>query len=146
MKLTMFYDSLCPLCVAEVHQLQDLDNHNSLQFVDIHRQDFRDEWPHIDPVKADRVLHAQRADGSMVYGLDVSAEAWALVGKHRWLKLLRLPVIRWFSDLGYKVFARHRYAISYLLTGQRRCDVCERSTSPGVCKVEPVVTSRTDVS
>ena len=146
MKLTMFYDSLCPLCVAEVQQLQALDKHSALQFVDIYGENFRDQWPHIDPVKADKILHAQRADGSMVYGLDVSAEAWALVGKHRWLKLLRLPVIRWISDLAYKVFARHRYTISYLLTGQRRCAVCERSTSSGVCKIEPVGTSRCDAS
>lgn len=121
----MFYDSWCPLCVAEVRQLQALDQRGDLCFVDIHTERFREEWPHIDPVRADRVLHAQRADGSMLYGLDVSAEAWALVGKHRWLKLLRLPVIRWFADLGYRVFARYRYSISFLLTGQRRCATCD---------------------
>jgi predicted DCC family thiol-disulfide oxidoreductase YuxK len=146
MKLTMFYDSLCPLCVAEVQQLKDLDKHGALLFVDIHREDFRTRWPGIDPVRADRILHAQRADGSMVYGLDVSAEAWALVGRHRWLKLLRLPVVRWFSDLAYSVLARHRYTISFLLTGQRRCTVCKPSGDSAVYKMEPDVTSRTEVS
>ena len=120
----MFYDSYCPLCVAEVAQLQALDTDNNLQFVDIHAEDFSRNWPQIDPDSADRVLHAQRADGSMLYGLDVSAEVWATVGRHRWLKLLRLPVIRWVTDFGYWLFARYRYPISYLLTGQRRCGPC----------------------
>jgi predicted DCC family thiol-disulfide oxidoreductase YuxK len=124
LKLTMFYDSFCPLCVAEVEQLRSLDRRGDLRFVDIHAEDFATRWPHIDPVAADRVLHAQLADGSMLYGLDVSAEVWATVGKHRWLRLLRLPVVRWFADLGYRLFARYRYSISFLLTGKRRCDTC----------------------
>jgi len=121
----MFYDSWCPLCAAEVRQLQALDVNGDLQFVDIHGADFRTDWPHIDPERANRILHAQRDDGTMLYGLDVSAAAWATVGRHRWLKLLRLPVIRWFADMGYRLFARYRYSISFLLTGQRRCDACD---------------------
>jgi predicted DCC family thiol-disulfide oxidoreductase YuxK len=124
LKLTMFYDSFCPLCVAEVEQLRNLDQQGDLRFVDIHAEDFSRRWPHIDPLAANRVLHAQRADGSLLFGLDVSAEVWATVGKHRWLRLLRLPVVRWFADLGYRLFARYRYSISYLLTGKRRCDAC----------------------
>lgn len=123
-ELTLFIDSRCPLCAAEVEQLQSLDTAGRLRFVDIHHADFAADWPHIDADEADRRLHAQRDDGSMLYGLDVSAEAWSMVGKHRWLRLLRLPVIRLASDLAYRVFARYRYAISYLLTGQARCDVC----------------------
>ena len=46
--------------------------------------------------------------------------------KKKWLMLLRLPVVRWFSDIGYLVFARYRYDISYLLTGQRRCEPCAK--------------------
>ncbi len=123
-ELTLFIDSHCPLCAAEVEQLQSLDTAGRLRFVDIHHADFAADWPHIDADEADRRLHAQRDDGSMLYGLDVSAEAWSMVGKHRWLRLLRLPVIRVLSDLAYRVFARYRYAISYLLTGQARCDTC----------------------
>ena len=124
LKLTMFYDSFCPLCVAEVQQLRTLDRQGELLFVDIHAEGFATRWPHIDPAAADRILHAQRADGSMLYGLDVSAEVWATVGKHRWLKLLRLPIVRGLADVGYRLFARHRYSISFLLTGKRRCESC----------------------
>jgi len=131
----MFYDSYCPLCVAEVEQLKTLDPRGDLEFVDIHSKDFSVHWPNVDPVSANRVLHAQRADGSMLYGLDVSAEVWAMVGRHRWLKLLRLPVIRWLADLVYWLFARYRYSISYLITGKRRCDAC--ATDPGSCQLLP---------
>src|SRR5210317_1540292 len=125
----MFYDSYCPLCVAEIKELRALDRQQALVFIDIHSEGFKQSWPHIDPLEANRVLHAQREDGSMVYGLDVSVEAWGMVGKHRWLKLLRLPVIRWFSNLGYRMFARYRYTISFLLTGQRRCETCKSENS-----------------
>ena len=57
-------------------------------------------FPHINPVEADRVLHGEWANGTLIYGLDVTQQAWALVGRHRWLKPLRLPLIRWFADFG----------------------------------------------
>ncbi|MCB1671110.1 MAG: DUF393 domain-containing protein [Gammaproteobacteria bacterium] len=121
MKITMFYDSSCPLCVAEINQLRSLDRNGALRFVDIHASDFLARWPHIDPLAANRKLHAQCADGTMLYGLDVTVAVWASVGRHRWLKLLRLPGIRWFADLGYRFFARHRATLSLLLTGRRHC-------------------------
>lgn len=130
MKLTLFFDSYCPLCVTEMNELQRLDSLNPkplLLLEDIHAEDFQERYPDIDPVAADRVLHARYEDGSMIYGLDVTHQAWQLVGKQRWLAVLRWPIIRWFADLGYRFFARHRYAISFLLTGQRRCKPCAKS-------------------
>jgi predicted DCC family thiol-disulfide oxidoreductase YuxK len=40
------------------------------------------------------------------------------VGKHRWLAILRWPVIRHIADLCYLFFARHRQKISGLLMRQ----------------------------
>ena len=117
----MFYDSYCPLCAAEMDQLRSLDEQGRLRFEDIHAEDFSVRYPTVDPVAADRVLHGQYDDGRMIYGLDVTHQAWALVGRHRWLAILRWPIIRWFADLGYRFFARYRYGISLVLTGQRRC-------------------------
>lgn len=119
--LTLFYDSYCPLCAAEMDQLRRFDEQGRLRFEDIHADDFSARYPTVDPVAADRVLHAQYDDGQMIYGLDVTHQAWALVGRHRWLAVLRWPIIRWFADLGYRFFARYRYGISLVLTGQRRC-------------------------
>ena len=120
--LTIFYDGRCPLCAAEMKQLRQLDDAGKLRLEDINRPDFKQRFPHIDPVEADRVLHGQWANGTLIYGLDVTQQAWALVGRHQWLKLLRLPLVRWFADFGYLFFARYRRQISRLLTGSSRCN------------------------
>jgi predicted DCC family thiol-disulfide oxidoreductase YuxK len=120
--LTIFYDGRCPLCSAEIKQLSEFDAAGRLILEDINAQGFQQRYPHIDPKAADRILHGQYGSGELIYGLDVTQQAWALVGRHRWLKLLRLPLIRWFADLGYLLFARYRSQISYLLTGSSQCD------------------------
>jgi predicted DCC family thiol-disulfide oxidoreductase YuxK len=134
MQLTLFYDSYCPLCVAEMNELARLDQHTRLLFADIHSPDFSARYPDIDAQAADRLLHGRYTDGRMIYGLDVTHQAWALVGRQRWLALLRWPVIRWFADLGYHFFARYRYGISFLLTGRRRCQPCAK-TGATKCKL-----------
>ena len=68
-------------------------------------------------------------DGTMLYGLDANCKAWELVGKKRWLRVLRWPVIRMFADLGYMFFAKNRSTISYLVTGKRRCASCGLGSS-----------------
>ena len=129
--LTLFYDSYCPLCVSEMELLRKLDVNSRLRFEDIHAPDFPQRYPHIDPASANSVLHAEYDDGSMIFGLDVTHQAWATVNHKSWLVILRWPLIRWFADLGYRIFARHRYSISYLLTGTRRCDLCVATDERG---------------
>ena len=128
-KLIVFFDSYCPLCVAEMNQLAQLDSKNLLQLEDIHKPDFAVRFPSIDPVAADRVLHAMDEDGAMLYGLGVTHRVWQSVGKKPWIAALRWPVIRLFADFGYRVFARNRYSISWLLTGKRRCVPCGKDSS-----------------
>lgn len=121
-RLTLFYDGRCPLCVAEMARLASLDNTRALVFEDINAEDFTDRYHSIDPAKANQVLHGWDENQSLLLGLDVSCRAWKLVGKHRWMAALRWPLIRPIADLGYRLFARHRYFFSRLLTGQPRCD------------------------
>ncbi len=128
-ELTIFYDGYCPLCVAEMEQLRHLDDERQgparLLLEDIHSAGFSQRYPHIDPGAADRILHGQLADGRLIFGLDVTCLAWRLVERKPWLRLLRWPLIRWFADQAYLLFARNRYGISWLLTGQRRCQSCQ---------------------
>lgn len=126
MKLKIFYDGFCPLCSVEINQLRTYDSNNQLSFEDIHAPDFVKRYPYIDQVKANRILHGQLNDGEMIYGLDVTCLAWKTVGKHRWLSILRWPVIRWFADLAYLFFARHRNSISSLLSGKNKVTNCTR--------------------
>lgn len=131
MHLTIFYDSRCPLCRAEMQQLQAYDKNASLRFADIHAHDFSQRYPHIDPQRANRILHGQLDNGEVLLGLDVTWRAWSLVGKHKWLALLRWPIIRYVADGAYLLFARYRYGISFLLTGQSRCrGECSLDSSP----------------
>lgn len=131
--LTVFYDGSCPLCVAEMRQLRTLDDARDgparLQLEDILQVDFRQRYPHIDPMQADRILHGQLSDGRVLVGLDVTCLAWQLVGRKPWLQILRWPVLRWFADLAYRLFARNRFRLSWLLTGQRRCRSCRIDSS-----------------
>lgn len=132
MILTIFYDSFCPLCSAEINQLKTYDSNNQLSFADINAVDFVQRYPYIDKVEANKLLHGELSNGEMIYGLDVTCMAWTTVGKHRWLAILRWPGIRWISDRAYLFFARHRNTISSLLmkksestNDQKNCKSCK---------------------
>jgi len=132
MILTIFYDSYCPLCSAEINQLKTYDSNNQLSFADINAVDFIQRYPYIDKLEANKLLHGELSNGEMIYGLDVTCLAWTTVGKHRWLAILRWPGLRWISDRAYLFFARHRNTISSLLmkkgesTGQQKnCKSCK---------------------
>ena len=132
MILTIFYDSYCPLCGAEINQLKAYDSNNQLSFEDINAVDFIQRYPYIDQVEANKLLHGQLSSGEIIYGLDVTCLAWKTVGKHRWLSILRWPVIRWFSDRAYLFFARHRNSISSLFSSKNKNLNCQS------CKVKEI--------
>lgn len=124
-ELTIFYDGGCPLCVNEMRHLSRRDTAQKIALQDIHAEGFAEDFPYIDPVRADQIFHGQLANGEMIYALDVTYEAWALVGKRHWVAILRWPVVKQVSHQVYLFFAKHRWRISKLLTGSERCEVCE---------------------
>lgn len=128
MKLTVFYDGRCPLCLAEMRQLKASDHEDLIRLEDINAANFSSIYPHIDPDKADRILHGQLDSGEVLLGLDVTCKAWSLVGKHKWLAMLRWPLIRRIADLVYLGFARYRHSIAYFMTGKPRCVSCSLET------------------
>jgi predicted DCC family thiol-disulfide oxidoreductase YuxK len=124
-ELTIFYDGGCPLCVSEMRHLARRDRAHKIELQDIHADGFAQRFPTIDPVRADQILHGQLANGAMIYALDVTYEAWALVGKRHWVALLRWPVVRQVAHWVYLFFAQHRGRIAKLVTGSERCEVCD---------------------
>jgi len=124
-ELIVFYDGLCPLCLAEMRKLKDFDVQHKLLLEDIQAHDFATRYPQFDAHALNARIHGLTINGKVLQGLDVTCLAWFLVGKHRWLRILRWPVIRWFADLAYWLFARYRYQFSYWLTGKKRCQVCD---------------------
>ncbi|QZO15612.1 thiol-disulfide oxidoreductase DCC family protein [Pseudoalteromonas piscicida] len=113
--MIVFYDGNCPLCVGEMNELKRFDQHNKIDLVNIHDNRFSTEFPEIEHEAAMAKLHGYDSQGKLILGLDVTAAAWGQVGKHRWIKLLRLPIIRTIADGVYLFFARHRMKISKLL-------------------------------
>jgi predicted DCC family thiol-disulfide oxidoreductase YuxK len=120
--MIIFYDASCPLCNAEMLQLKKADTEGKVTLEDLNAADFSNRFPHINKNSAMAILHAQNQAGDMIYGLDVTYQAWKTVGKHRWLFILRLPVIRIFADMGYRFFAKYRQPISRLLMPKTPCE------------------------
>ncbi|SMF47580.1 Predicted thiol-disulfide oxidoreductase YuxK, DCC family [Alteromonadaceae bacterium Bs31] len=126
--LSIYYDSQCPLCVSEMKSLKKRDEHGVILLEDLHEPEFALRHPGIEITKALQVLHGATSDGKMLLGLDVSAYAWKAVApksfNSRLFGLLRSRYFRGISDLAYRFFARHRYTISFVFTGKKRCERC----------------------
>ena len=120
--VTLFYDGNCPLCMKEIHLLRRYNTKQRLRLVDIHSEAFETLYPQVDKQAADGLLHAIDDKGQLLTGLDANVAVWQAVGKHKWLKVLRWPVVRWFADRGYTLFAKHRHTLAYWLTGKKHCD------------------------
>lgn len=119
--LTVFYDGACPICCAEMASLERYDQGDVLSLVDVHSEEFVLTYPHIQKTQAMHVLHAQDASGNVLKGVDANIAAWAAIGRKRWLRWLRLPVLKQLSDWAYMRFANNRYWISSLLMPASRC-------------------------
>ncbi|MBY5920785.1 thiol-disulfide oxidoreductase DCC family protein [Ferrimonas balearica] len=124
MHLTLFYDSHCPLCRREIDALRARDPLGRIRYVDLHDPKLTEQFPELDPTQAMAILHGRLADGTWLTGLDVTHQAWKLVGLGYLTAPLRWRPVRPVTDAAYRVFARHRHRLSYWLTGQRHCDRC----------------------
>ncbi len=114
-ELILFFDGKCPLCTKEIALLQRYDKNAKIQFEDINSKSFGAKFPFIDLQEARNVLHGQLLGGTIITGMDVTFMAWDLVERHRWLKLLNLPLVRPLTDWVYQIFARHRSKIANFL-------------------------------
>lgn len=110
--------------MIEMRKLYVLDKDQKLNLVDIHSDEFETQYPKFEKQALDARIHGILEDGTLVTGLDATYHAWHRVGKGRVYAPLRLPVIRWFADLGYRFFARYRHKLSSLVTSKKRCDSC----------------------
>jgi predicted DCC family thiol-disulfide oxidoreductase YuxK len=109
-ELILFFDGKCPLCTKEIALLKRYDKNAKIQFEDINSKSFGTKFPFIDLQEARNVLHGQLLGGTIITFM-----AWDLVERHRWLKLLNLPLVRPLTDWGYQIFARHRSKIANFL-------------------------------
>lgn len=108
----------------EMQHLKSHDHKNAIRLIDLHSNELEKSYPFINKQSAMQLLHGQLDTGEMLYGLDVTCKAWTLVGKYRWLSMLRWPLIKPVADIGYRFFARYRETIAYILTGKKHCISC----------------------
>jgi len=110
--------------MIEMKSLKRHDSKNAINLVDLHNDNFAEDYPHINKTDAIAILHGQFNNEELLLGLDVTCKAWVLVGKHKWMAILRWPIIKPIADVFYRLFARHRSKISLLLTGKKSCSSC----------------------
>lgn len=123
-KTIIFYDGACPLCVKEMTALRSLLG-DKVTFVNALNNQSMADYPDIEITESLRILHVLDNTGQLRLGVDANVYLWALTGKKPWLRVLRWPIIRPIANAGYWFFARYRYQLSKLLTGQSRCKQCE---------------------
>jgi len=117
---TLLYDRECPFCRLEVEWLLRRDRHQRLRAIDISAPDFRATDHGLGNADVHGRLHGITQDGAVVEGMAAIRGAWSAVGLGWVMAPTAWPVLRWFADLGYLLFARYRVRLGRLFG--RRCD------------------------
>ncbi len=127
--LTLYFDGLCPFCHAEMARLRAWDAGGRLAFVDIAAGDFEPAPLGMNMAALNRELHARTAAGALLVGLDAMLAAYTLAGRGWVVAPLRVGWLRPPLAAAYRLFARHRYAMSRWL-GYRRATDCADGACP----------------
>jgi len=139
--LTLYYNSRCPMCLAEIQNLMLRNEQGKLIFADIHAEGFIAPQGYSQQRLLERI-HAKRADGQIIHSLEVFRTAYAAVGL-RWVAAFtRWPLLGRFMDWFYPIFARNRHRLPKLISqgifnlAARRA-VKKHCDSNGSCAVTP---------
>lgn len=115
--LTLYYESACPLCNAEMRNLMLRNTGDQLRFVDISAPGFIDLPAGTSMQDLLTLIHARTADGRVLKGVEVFRLAYQAVGLCWLSSTLRVPVLRRLAEWGYPVLARNRHRIPRRLVG-----------------------------
>lgn len=137
-KLTIFYDGHCPMCSSEMEHLKRNDHKNVIELVDLHDDNFAENYPQIDFDYAMKILHG-RYRGDYLLGLEVTHRAWTLVGKGFWVAPLDWPIIKQVAHRVYLLIANYRHPISGWLS--RTFGIGTEKCKSGVCYDKPTDTN-----
>ena len=107
-KLTFLYDGDCPLCLRETNFLKSKDTKKFIKFVDISINYIPENYQNISYEKAMANLHGIIGSGEIIFGVDVLAYSYELVGLG-WIYFpTKLPIISDFMRFLYKYWAKYR--------------------------------------
>ena len=121
-KLTFLYDGACPLCLRETNFLKIRDKNKVINFVDISNNYIPEDFHNISYIQAMANLHGILGSGKIIFGVDVLAYSYELVGLG-WIYFpTKLPILSNVIRLFYKYWAKYRLK----LTGRDNSEVtCE---------------------
>ncbi|MBV8379264.1 MAG: DUF393 domain-containing protein [Paucibacter sp.] len=131
--LTLFYESACPLCKAEMSNLMLRNTEGLLRFVDVSAPGFKDCPPGTTLTDLLSLMHGLTADGRVLRGVEVFRLAYSAVGIPQVAAITSLPLIKPLSEKLYACVARNRHRLPRRLvhavfeTGLRRA--AERAAS-----------------
>ncbi len=109
--LTLYYESACPLCNAEMTNLMLRNTDGQLRFVDVSAPDFSDLPAGTTMHDLLNLIHARTADGRVIKGVQVFRLAYETVGLGWISSAIRLPVLGPLADWSYPLLARNRHRI-----------------------------------
>jgi predicted DCC family thiol-disulfide oxidoreductase YuxK len=128
--LTLLYDGACPICRAEMDRLAQRDALRRLVFVDIAEPGFDAGRYGATLGAMQRLIHAVRADGTLVVGVEVLRLAYSAVGLGFLFAPMALPGLKPWAERAYAAFARNRYRVSAAVCATGICQpVKERTPS-----------------
>ena len=107
--LTIYYDASCPLCQAEMGNLKRRDTGGLLILEDISAPDFARLPPGVTQAGLMALIHARKADGSVIKGMEVFRLAYGAAGIDWVADALRLPLVGPLAERLYPWIARHRH-------------------------------------
>lgn len=115
--LTLYYESACPLCNAEMTNLMLRNTEGLLVFADVSAPGFSALPAEASMADLLDLIHARRADGQLIKGVEVFRLAYKAVGLNWVTTALRLPVLGKLAERFYPALARNRHRIPRVLTG-----------------------------
>lgn len=109
--LTLYYDASCPMCNGEMQNLMLRNTDDLLRFVDASAPSFSAFPPGTDRAALMALMHAQRADGQVVHGIEALRLAYQAAGLGWVARVMDAPLIRPLGDWLYPIVARNRYRV-----------------------------------
>ena len=112
-KLTIYYDASCPLCLAEIHLLKNHNKRGLLEFVSL--QDLRPSDCDINCELAMQTIHARLGDSQMIKGHEVFFEAYKRTHLSFINYIFSFAIVRYVYAKFYLNFAKYRHQISKVI-------------------------------
>ena len=111
-KLVFLYDGGCPLCLRETNFLKTKDTKKIINFVDISKDYIPENYKYISYKQAMANLHGILESGEIIFGVDVLAYSYELVGLG-WIYFpTKLPILSKFIRILYKYWAKYRLKLT----------------------------------